>query len=781
MTKEFESVVAMPSNWDERILHHLANNEVAAALELARAAVDARPECEQAHGLLGDALWKSREPLAAARAFAKSLEINPTQHVWQYRKAVVLAYEQKAFHLASSLGRQALSYFPEDATLTGFLGLSLYAEGPDDGAMKLIRRGLKLDPDLFGSFYVSYAFILEGSGKIEQAREDFGEAIAELKRRPGGQQALGSAYFALAQLLHKARHFDALRPVLTDMLEARPDLETAVEHMMLDAYGQFGDEHEEETDVARGWSEQVRQRILAILAGTAAAPLGAGEATAPRSAGLATLLQGFRFFCPTSLSEADRATLLELGIAPAFLDAAAAGPRNLAASSLRDGGEGAWWSDPAAEPRVRDVLESVYGRAKPVLSPFSGNVGFSTHSLAPECFLLSEGGNVCLVIQWTDTDQASADHCWVFPAKGIVIAFPFQRVQPKSLFPQLFGVFSALLAREDEFRAYLSAPPRTIAVSEFMCPHIGHYIWNCVSGWDPFFRHGGAALTDFYVVHDHVRMLGSVGELYEDEVAKSPLGVKALRPNEDPVDLILRHGALLLTIKNRFVSADLATRVVKWAYRNCSEEFLTKARAFRASCEPMVLITIRLDNRCWVEQGTGWIELIKALKGEFPRIGFLLDGLNRGTVQGWTHALMSLEAEEKISDPIVDACGDDGRIFNSIGCTIAESLVLADLADCFIAPVGAGMAKYRWIANLPGVAFSNVAFSQAQSFDGRLYDHFREGAVAAVHVAPEDVRDVQERLGVASRANFSMDWQALHRLAVPFLADLLAAKTVPDA
>jgi hypothetical protein len=52
---------------------------------------------------------------------------------------------------------------------------------------------------------------------------------------------------------------------------------------------------------------------------------------------------------------------------------------------------------------------------------------------------------------------------------------------------------------------------------------------------------------------------------------------------------------------------------------------------------------------------------------------------------------------------------DKLRIINTVGAPIARSLFWAQQAAFFVALWGAGLAKYRWIANKPGLVLTNRA------------------------------------------------------------------------
>ena len=172
------------------------------------------------------------------------------------------------------------------------------------------------------------------------------------------------------------------------------------------------------------------------------------------------------------------------------------------------------------------------------------------------------------------------------------------------------------------------------------------------------------------------------------------------------------------------------------------------------------MVTIRTENRAWVGQQDGLACLINELARDYPRLGVIFDGINSGMEQLASHALMSLADEQAIAGAIMAAC-PNVRFFDALGCLPHESITLAEAIDAFLAPVGAGLAKTRWIANKPGVAFSNQSFLQPGSNDGFLYDRFRDDLVPMRYVDQAEVQDIEEaRHGEKSRANFTMPWQA---------------------
>lgn len=80
---------------------------------------------------------------------------------------------------------------------------------------------------------------------------------------------------------------------------------------------------------------------------------------------------------------------------------------------------------------------------------------------------------------------------------------------------------------------------------------------------------------------------------------------------------------------------------------------------------------------------------------------------------------------------------------------------------------GAGLAKYKWVANLPGLVFSsNEVVNGKGDFDIYENTSVREGATACLHLSPEYITDLPNAATVVStnmamRNNFMIDIDGL--------------------
>ena len=443
------------------------------------------------------------------------------------------------------------------------------------------------------------------------------------------------------------------------------------------------------------------------------------------------------------------------GLSPVFLQAVARGRDGVGDACFAASPDIPFAANPAFSHRVNDIAAAVLLGGKPVLYPFTGERALARDTINLHTFLHRTDGRSCIIFSDPDISIAPAASAWYFPNLGILLT-PGWHMRPEA---DLAATMQRVLDNLPAVNAYLPSSERTIMVSEETMGHVGHYIWNVISGWNQLFQIVGPEDTGVLTSLDGGHFSGGVTELYAGEIR--PVGrVMRLPRREDAFAAMLEHRGLSLILRDRFVTQDLAQRVQVWCERHVSAEFLTASAAFRQAVEPLLMITIRLENRAWVEQESGYVDIMNCLAAEHPGLGIVIDGLNALPPGTRTFVPMSLADEQAMAGRIVAAC-PGARVVSTIGCTPAKSVVWCSLIDAFVAPVGASLAKSRWIANKPGVGFSNRTFLEDGHFEGYLYSHFRENPTSMRYVAREHVRDADEgRHGLRRRANFSMDWRA---------------------
>ena len=455
-------------------------------------------------------------------------------------------------------------------------------------------------------------------------------------------------------------------------------------------------------------------------------------------------------------SEADiRQACAAAGLSPSFVDAVLSGYDGASERCAALSADIGFARDPRLTRRVADVAATVLLGGKPILCPFTGERALVRDTIDLHTFLHRHGGRACVVLPDWRISQYASDRSWFFPdASLLLVSIPYFDARAP-----LIQTAARVMAHHGRVAAYLADPRRSLMVSEDSMSHIGHHIWNVIPGWAALFSRIPPERIDIITSYRTWQIFGGVTELYPDQVARAG---SVVRPDsQDAVyDLMLERRAISLVLVDGHTTAEAAARVVDWSRRHCESAFLAEVAALRQAAFPLLMVTVRTENRAWVGQEDGLACLIKELARDHPRLGVIFDGINGGMEQLASHALMSLADEQAIAASIMAAC-PGVRFHDALGCLPHESIILAEAIDAFLAPIGAGLAKTRWIANKPGVGFSNQSFLRPGSNDGFLYDRYRDDLVPMRYVGQAEVQDVEEaRHGETSRANFAMSWRA---------------------
>lgn len=449
------------------------------------------------------------------------------------------------------------------------------------------------------------------------------------------------------------------------------------------------------------------------------------------------------------------ALLSEGGISPVFLQAVAQGRDGVGEACFAASPDVPFATDPSISLRVKEVAAAILLGGKPILCPFTGDRDLARDTINMHTFLHRKNGRSCIIFSDPDISIAPADSAWYFPDLGVLLTAGWN-MRPEV---ELAVTLQRVLCNLPKVTSYLATSERPIMVSEESMGHIGHYVWNVISGWKNLFDLVDARDITVLTTYQNKHFFGGVTELYRNEI--NPIAhVLRIASQEDAYGAMLKHGGLSLILRDQNVTNDVARRVQAWCQKNVSDEFLNTLASFSEAADPLIMVTIRLENRAWVEQESGFISIVNSLAAEYPRLGIIIDGLNAAPPGTTTYAPMSMSDEQAIADRIIKACPSVPFI-NSIGCTPAESVLWCAAIDAFLAPIGAGLAKSRWISNKPGVGFSNRTFLAEGHFEGYLYSHFREKPSTMLYVAREHVSDVDGgHHGQIGRANFSMGWRA---------------------
>ncbi len=334
--------------------------------------------------------------------------------------------------------------------------------------------------------------------------------------------------------------------------------------------------------------------------------------------------------------------------------------------------------------------------------------------------------------------QQETSGVW-FPSAGVLVVPPrralFQYDLDGAAMADLLG--EHIMTHGAALRGFLGRPVAGFA--QYTWPsasgHIGHYLWNELSGLEFMAAHlpparlpqvfdlGGAGGSAFYgplrllfpelagrIVQDHASLSGMLGATYAD-------GVQVVRFSGGFVSAGLRRR--IATLASRTPAAAEA--------RHLGTDTLG-ADGLNAAAGPVVVFGLRVENRTLVDLAAFYIGLARGLSERLGPLTVIIDGHNSRSPAGMFSSHLEHRAARRPVDVEHEAAariqaglqGLPVRIVNCVGMAMLDNLAWLLRADACVAPWGAGLAKYRWACNLPAyVLVSN--FNRKHKNDIHIY------------------------------------------------------------
>ncbi len=292
--------------------------------------------------------------------------------------------------------------------------------------------------------------------------------------------------------------------------------------------------------------------------------------------------------------------------------------------------------------------------------------------------------------------------------------------------------------------------------------HIGHYVWQDLSGLAVMLRQN---LPTDRLPQLQVFELGRTQQFFGPEELIFPVLDKRIARHDAPfashVDTFYRRRQRV--IKYTAISVPAALRgPVLGAAEGRPELQATRrdADAARRRPAPVILLGIRTGNRTMTDLDEFATALLRHLARAFPGCTVVLDGLNDVQDRGQAEQAASgsdLAHELALGRALADVAARSGvRFVDNINRSALRSVLWCSRADGFIAPLGAALAKYRWICNTPGLVLTSRWNLQHRE-DLHIYDSpaALEGSSEMQFVAAGDVQD-EAAAAEPSRTNFTV-------------------------
>ena len=252
--------------------------------------------------------------------------------------------------------------------------------------------------------------------------------------------------------------------------------------------------------------------------------------------------------------------------------------------------------------------------------------------------------------------------------------------------------------------------------------HMAHQLWNELGGMERYLEHTLPGTP----IPETITPCGAPGlELYGPVDVLFPEWsghvTRGLPDPEAAIRYSYRSDGCVVRITGNHVSAGLRRRLQDHALSRCSclEQLrsLDEMRNGAGKRKPVIMIGLRVENRTH-EDLTGLLtRLLTRIAESFPGSIAILDGHNTRVgaggdmIRGYGEASAAehpADVERRLVRQLRERLdGTDIHILDTIGLPMSDSIAMTTRSDCFFAIWGAGLAKFRWAANKPGVVLTS--------------------------------------------------------------------------
>jgi len=318
--------------------------------------------------------------------------------------------------------------------------------------------------------------------------------------------------------------------------------------------------------------------------------------------------------------------------------------------------------------------------------------------------------------------------------------------------------------------------------------HLGHVLWNDISGIASLVTSVPEQQLPQFLVFDSSaspEMYGPLDDIFPEIRGKVVRHTGTLHA---AIPSFYRDRVLLIKATGMQVTRFVRERIISRFLKNPTNAACVAACRTKVDRgDPIVILGLRTENRTLTDLSGFCERLLDFLIKTYARMTIVIDGHNSrygSTDQCYlSHGEFSTDKSVKIELGIVSvlqqrAAATGIHVVSTIGLPLANSLIWGIHSDVFITPWGAGLAKYRWICNKPGLVLTSRW--NLQNLGGfRIYDDPRclEDSAPMEFIDPTAVQDRPEApllvpLGkdhIPSIMNFDLDEQAVFKAVTGLL------------
>ncbi len=324
--------------------------------------------------------------------------------------------------------------------------------------------------------------------------------------------------------------------------------------------------------------------------------------------------------------------------------------------------------------------------------------------------------------------------------------------------PDMFREFFARIMQHGDLLARYFANDRTVPLHAWRgvtAMHIGHVLWNDLSGIGNIVNANKPMTLPRFALFDcemEPEMYGPLDAIFPELKGLVDRSAKGF---QESIPSFYSNGQCLIRSSAMTVTKSVRTRILGTVRPLDRASPASICALARADNVPVVLFGIRVENRTMVNLEAFCTALVDRLSRTLGEAVLVVDGHNSriGASDSfiWSHGehgakRRPIEVERDMVDAMLERAQGTGiEIVSTIGMPITESLACGREASAMVAIWGAGLAKYRWVCNLPGLVITNH-WNLSNLGDLHIYDSAlnMEEPTAVQFIAPDAVEDLPD-------------------------------------
>jgi hypothetical protein len=247
---------------------------------------------------------------------------------------------------------------------------------------------------------------------------------------------------------------------------------------------------------------------------------------------------------------------------------------------------------------------------------------------------------------------------------------------------------------------------------------------------------------------------------------------------------MVKNNYCFINIADTFIPHGLTQRIYRVAKQESAPETSDIIRQAKKQCFPLLWISIRTQDRTWVQQTEGLTKIINALSQKYPKLGIIFDGfsLPADCFNLTAEQLLAIDREKAVVKEIIAKINPNIAIFDVISHSIFEANLWAHAADLYLCHFGTLQHKIAWFARKPGIVHANSRISSNNNSYFRCYG-VRELGIPPKFIDPSQIKNISLTMSALDLRNtvdnYDIDWKIIYDEIVKIIADLQKSRTWP--